>query len=168
MITVAPATVDDLDHVMATERLAGYETLVGRWEREIHEAALVDSHHAYFIARDDDRRIGFAILRGWASPERVTHLKRIAVAEPGRGHGKVLLRRIVEHVFTETDAHRLWLGVFPDNARARRAYEQVGFCAEGIARGSAFFGGVFRDELIMALLRPDWEAQIALPPTRDP
>jgi RimJ/RimL family protein N-acetyltransferase len=155
MITIAPATADNLDYIMATERLAGYEALVGRWEREIHESALVDSHHAYFIARDDDRPIGFAILRGWASPERVTHLKRIAVATPGRGHGKEFLRLIVERVFAETDAHRLWLGVFPDNARARRAYEQVGFCPEGIARGSAFFGGVFRDELIMALLRAD-------------
>jgi RimJ/RimL family protein N-acetyltransferase len=33
----------------------------------------------------------------------------------------------------------------------------VGFQAEGIARGNAFFGGNYRDELVMALLRPDWE-----------
>jgi hypothetical protein len=88
MITVAPATVDDLDYVMATERLAGYETLVGRWERELHEAASVDSHHAYLIARDGDYRIGFAILRGWASPERVTRLKRISVAALAAGMAK--------------------------------------------------------------------------------
>jgi RimJ/RimL family protein N-acetyltransferase len=119
---------------------------------------VADSHHAYFIARDDDRRIGFAILRGWASPERATHLKRIAVSVPGGGDGKAFLRLVVKCVFAETDTHRLWLGVFPHNARARRAYERVGFCAEGIARGSAFFGGLFRDELIMALLRPDWKA----------
>lgn len=158
MITVARASTADLDYVMETERLTGYEALVGRWERKVHEAALADRHHAYFIARDDDRRIGFAILRGWASPERVTHLKRIAVGAPGRGDGKDFLRLIVKRVFAETDTHRLWLGVFPENARARRAYERVGFCAEGVARGSAFFGGVFRDELIMALLRPDWKA----------
>jgi hypothetical protein len=29
---------------------------------------------------------------------------------------------------------------------------------KGVARGSAFFGGVHRDELVMALLRPEWEA----------
>ena len=27
---------------------------------------------------------------------------------------------------------------------------------EGIARGNAFFGGAHRDELLMALLRPEW------------
>jgi hypothetical protein len=55
-----------------------------------------------------------------------------------------------------SDAHRVWLGVFPENERARRAYEAVGFKAEGVARGSAFFGGNYRDELIMAILRTEW------------
>ena len=65
----------------------------------------------------------------------------------------------VDAVFRETDAHRLWLGVFPDNARARRVYEALGFRPEGLARGSASFGGVHRDDLVMALLRPEWAAR---------
>jgi diamine N-acetyltransferase len=69
-----------------------------------------------------------------------------------------LLRAVVDTIFHETDAHRVWLGVFPENARARRTYEAIGFKAEGVARGSAFFGGVHRDELIMAILRPEWPA----------
>ena len=64
----------------------------------------------------------------------------------------------VETIFQNTAAHRIWLGVFPENTRARRAYEAVGFQAEGIARGSAFFGGRHRDEVVMSLLRPDWAA----------
>src|SRR6516165_3696396 len=75
MITLEPAGAADLDYIMATERLPGYEALVGRWERAHHEAAMADDRHAYFIARDDDRCVGFAILRDWASRERVTHLK---------------------------------------------------------------------------------------------
>jgi RimJ/RimL family protein N-acetyltransferase len=70
----------------------------------------------------------------------------------------MFLAGLVDRVFTDTDAHRIWLGVFPDNDPARRAYEATGFKAEGLARGSAFFGGVYRDELIMALLRPEWSA----------
>ena len=50
----------------------------------------------------------------------------------------------------------MWLGVFPENQRARRAYEAVGFKAEGVARGNAFLGGIFHDELIMAILRTEW------------
>ena len=160
-VQLSRAAESDLAYVMATERSPGYDTLVGRWDEPRHRAALVDGRHAYFIARDGADAIGFTILRDWESPERVTLLKRIAVDRPGVGHGQAMLARLVDLVFRETAAHRFWLGVFPDNARARRAYERVGFRAEGVARGSAFFGGMHRDELVMAILRPDWEARRA-------
>jgi len=150
------ATEADLAFIMRTERLEGYESVVGRWDEERHRAAMADPSHAYLIGREDGEPAGFVILRGWASPERVTLIKRIAVVSPGGGRGRRLLARVIDTVFDETDAFRLWLGVFPENSRARRAYEAVGFVAEGIARGAAFFGGVHRDELVMALLRPDW------------
>ena len=147
----------DLAFIMATERAPGFENLVGRWEETRHRAALADGRHAYFIARNGSEPVGFAIVRDWASLERVSLLKRIAVCHPGLGQGRALLAEVVDAAFEETDAWRIWLGVFPENARARRAYEAVGFQAEGVARGCAFFGNVFRDELIMALLRPEWE-----------
>jgi RimJ/RimL family protein N-acetyltransferase len=144
--------------VMAIERTPGFDALVGRWDEARHRAALADGRHAYFIARDGGRPIGFAIVRDWASPERVALVKRIAVARPGLGHGRELLACVVDAVFGETDAWRLWLGVFPENPRARRAYEAAGFRVEGTARGAAFFGGIHRDELVMAMLRPEWKA----------
>jgi len=102
--------------------------------------------------------VGFAILRDWASADQVTLLKRVAVCNPGQRYGRQLLSLVIEAVFQQTDAHRLWLGVFPENLRARRAYEAVGFVAEGIARGSAFFGGIHKDELSMSILRSEWVA----------
>jgi diamine N-acetyltransferase len=120
-----------------------------------------DSNYAYFLARDGENPVGFTIVRDWASPERVTCVKRIAVAAPGQGVGRLLLKSVVGAIFRETDAHRVWLGVFPDNERARRAYQAVGFKAEGVARGNAFFGGVFHDELIMAILKTEWIASQA-------
>jgi RimJ/RimL family protein N-acetyltransferase len=149
---------EDIAFVLATERLPGFEQLVGRWSEGQHRSALSDGRHVYFIARFKSEAIGFAIVRDWASAESVAHIKRVVVSQPGRGHGKALLTELVEIIFQNTDAHRIWLGVFPENTRARRAYEAVGFQAEGIARGSAFFGGRHRDELVMSLLRPDWVA----------
>jgi len=152
-------TDEDIAFVMATERLSGYERLVGRWSEAQHRSALADGRHAYFIARRETEAIGFAIVRDWSSAERIAHIKRIVVCDPGRGDGKALLIKLAQAIFQETDAYRIWLGVFPDNARARRAYEAVGFQVEGLARGNAFFAGEHRDELVMALLRPDWPAQ---------
>jgi diamine N-acetyltransferase len=151
------ATQADIALVMTIERTPGYEHLVGRWNDAQHRSALTDSRHAYLIARDgSERPVGFAIVRDWASPERVTSIKRVAVSRPGQGHGRVLVRQVVDAIFRESNAHRIWLGVFPENIRAQRAYEAAGFRAEGIARGSAFFNGAHRDELVMSLLRPQW------------
>jgi RimJ/RimL family protein N-acetyltransferase len=147
----------DLPFVMQTERLDGYDALVGRWDGPQHEARLADPRYAYFLAEVAGQPVGFAILRDWA--QQATLVQRVAVAAPGRGFGKAMMQKVVDAAFGETDVYRLSIGCFPDNLRARRTYEAVGFVAEGIARGSAFFHGVHRDELILAQLRPDWEAR---------
>jgi RimJ/RimL family protein N-acetyltransferase len=156
-IELRRGNLSDMPFIMATERLPGYDAVVGRWDETYHRDALADRHHAYFVGIAGTEPIGFAILRGWASPEQVTLLKRIAVTRPGAGVGRLMLAKLVDAVFEQTDAWRFWLGVFPENIRAQRAYAAVDFRPEGIARGSAFFGGVHRDELTMAILRPDWE-----------
>jgi RimJ/RimL family protein N-acetyltransferase len=155
-LEIVRAAEADIPFIMEAERLPGYEKLVGRWSEAEHRAALGDDRYAYFIARAASRPIAFAIVRDWASREQVTCIKRIAVARPGEGDGRAFLIRLVDRIFRETEAYRIWLGVFPDNVRACRTYEAVGFKAEGVARGSAFFGGVHRDELVMALLRSEW------------
>ena len=155
---LARGTPADIPFIMATERLPGYDDLVGRWDEARHHAALADPRYAYFVAATAAGPVGFAIVQDWSSPERVAHIRRIAVCRPGRGHGRALLRLIMDLLFSETGTWRLSLGLFPDNLRARRAYEGAGFRAEGISRGSAFFLGVHRDELIMSILRPEWAA----------
>ncbi len=147
--------------IMATERGEGYEALVGSWDEARHRAALADGSHACFVGYEAGEPIGFAILRFWDSPERVTLVRRVAVVRPGQGHGRRLLAAVVNRAFRETQVHRLQIGLFPHNLRARRAYEAVGFKAEGVSRGSAFFHGEHRDELVMSLLRPEWEAGAA-------
>lgn len=159
LLQVKRATADDISFIMATERLPGYEQLVGRWTKSQHRKALADRRHAYFIARLNSEAVGFAIVRDWASPERVAHIKRVVVTQPGRGHGTAFLSKLVAITFRDTDAYRIWLGVFPENIRARRAYVSVGFRAEGVARGQSYFGGVHRDELVMSLLRPEWPSR---------
>ena len=157
-IIIARASKDDVPFIMATERTDGYDAFVGRWDEARHLAALDDRNYAYFIAREAGHPVAFTIVRDWASPERATGVKRIVVSRPGNGVGRRLLRAVVDTIFADTYAHRVWLGVFPENARARSVYEAIGFKAEGVARGSAFFGGVHRDELIMSVLRPEWMA----------
>jgi RimJ/RimL family protein N-acetyltransferase len=156
-VTIARPSVADLGFIMTAERTEGFEKLVGRSDDAWHRSALADPRYAYFLARSDEP-LGFVILRDWNAPEQVTHIKRIVITKPGQGVGKAFLNLILDEVFGTTQAYRLSLGVFPHNLRARRAYEGVGFKSEGVSRGSAFFGGVNHDELVMAMLKPEWRA----------
>ncbi len=159
MITIGPATESDLPFIMRTERLPGYESFIGCSDEAQHRARMANGRCAHFIARHGERPVGFAILRDWNAADGITLLMRIAMAEPNAGYGKAFLRALTDKVFSETPCHRFWLGQFPDNARARHVYEAVGFTAEGIARGNVFLNGRHHDELILAILRPEWEAR---------
>jgi len=170
-LTAAPVklirpTTADIPFIMATERIEGYELLLGRSDEAWHRHALGDARFAYFIGKLGDEPIGFAILRDWAAPEQVTHIKRFAVVRPGQGLGKLFLRAVVDAVFAQTSAYRLSLGLFPENIRARRVYENGRFKVEGISRGSAYFNGVNRDELVMSILRPEWAQRKAVGDSR--
>jgi RimJ/RimL family protein N-acetyltransferase len=156
IVTLRRGSQSDIAFVMATERLEGYGELVGRWEADRNQAAFTDGRHAYFIAVSQGAPVGFAILRDWASAEKVTLVRRVAIVRTGQGLGTAMMRALIAEVFEAIDAYRLWIGVFPDNLRARRAYEAVGFQAEGVARGNALFHGEHRDELILSILRPEW------------
>ena len=158
MISLAHAVGADVPFIMKIERMPGNEAYIARSSETQHRARMSDVRCAHFIARDNDRPVGFAILRDWNSSDGITLLMRIAMAEPGKGHGKAFLRALMHRVFTETPCHRFWLGQFPDNCRARHVYESVGFTAEGIARGNIYLNGKHRDELILSILRPEWEA----------
>ncbi|WP_373414986.1 GNAT family N-acetyltransferase [Ensifer aridi] len=150
------AIANDIAFIMRTERLEGYETLVGRWEKSRHMDNLNDMNYSYIIAETDGAPVGFAILCNWASCRHSLCIVRVAIAERGRGFGKALMRSVTNAAFRETKIHRLWLTCFPENLPARSCYETVGFVAEGVTRGSAFFNNEYRDELKMSLLRPEW------------
>lgn len=158
-LTLRRATEADISFLMRTERLPGYSEMVGRWERDKHLATLADPAFACFVAGDAAGLIGFTIVQGWGSPDGMTLIKRVAVAEPGKGYGKAMLRQVVDLVFAGTGVHRLWIGCFPSNLRARRTYEAIGFVAEGVLRGAVFFQGGHHDELVLSMLRPEWAAR---------
>jgi hypothetical protein len=45
----------------------------------------------------------------------------------------------------------LWLDVYCDNARARRAYQALGFVEEGMQRECVWQGGQFRSPVLMSI-----------------
>ena len=150
-LEIVRASEADIPFIMATERLPGNDGLVGRWERDEHERALADRSNAYFVGFADGTGVGFVIVQHWA--ERATLIKRIIVADRGKKIGRELLSKVIEAIFTQTDASRVWLNVFPHNERAQKAYSALGFRFEDRAK---FPESGESKALLMVLQRLDW------------
>ncbi|MFF3844591.1 GNAT family N-acetyltransferase [Streptomyces sp. NPDC002328] len=106
--------------------------------------------------------VGEVVLHEW-DPDARSCTFRTLLGPRGRdrGLGTEATRLIVGHGFERLGLHRIQLELYGDNARARRAYEKVGFVVEGVRREAAFRGGVWVDEILMALLDREWAALTA-------
>ena len=85
----------------------------------------------------------------------------IFIGEPeewGKGYGTEALRALVDFGFGELRLERIWLEVWTENARARRAYEKAGFALEGTIRNDRYEFGVLTSGDIMSVLRDEWLA----------
>jgi RimJ/RimL family protein N-acetyltransferase len=77
----------------------------------------------------------------------------------GKGYGTAVIKLFVRFLFTRYNLHRIDLATFSENQRAIRSYEKCGFVAEGVRRKAMWTVNGYRDQVMMGLLREDWDAQ---------
>ncbi len=151
------AILADIPFIMACERRPGYQEFVGRWEEPRHREAMADKAYRYFLAEDEVGPRGYFMLLHlelWATS---LYLKRAAMHDTDKGHGRASLSALNDWVFANTGTHRFWLDVAVENARARHLYESLGFVVEGTIREAYLSPDGRRSSSIqMSLLRPDW------------
>ncbi|MGG0657872.1 GNAT family N-acetyltransferase [Rummeliibacillus pycnus] len=93
---------------------------------------------------EEDRKAGFRISMN-------------SIALTGNGYGTEAIKRIIHFVFKELGLNRLQLEVFSHNPRGIRVYEKVGFKKEGVLRQALYYNGTYSDEIIMGMLKSDFE-----------
>jgi RimJ/RimL family protein N-acetyltransferase len=106
------------------------------------------------IRRRDDRHIGEAVLNVLDIDNACMNF-RIALFGDGvlgRGLGTQATEAVVTYGFETVGLHRIELGVYDFNARARRCYEKVGFTCEGLRREALCWEGQWYDEILMSIL----------------
>ncbi len=122
--------------------------------------AQVDRLDLAVVDRSTDRCIGEAVLNDLSPPDATCNF-RILLGPDGRdrGFGSEATRLMVDHAFATTNLHRIELDVIGFNPRALRVYERAGFVIEGRRRDAFTFDGRRYDDIIMSVLRPEWEFQ---------
>lgn len=69
----------------------------------------------------------------------------------GRGLGEAACRAMIQHAFEKLGLQRVHLMVLPENERAIRLYERLGFTRDGVHPAAVVKDGVSRDLLAMSV-----------------
>ncbi|MFI7114369.1 GNAT family N-acetyltransferase [Nonomuraea sp. NPDC050227] len=77
----------------------------------------------------------------------------------GKGYGTEAIELVLGHAFATTPLHRVGLGVFTFNDRARHVYKKIGFVEEGVQRDTLLWEGEWHDSVTMSVLRPEWQSR---------
>jgi RimJ/RimL family protein N-acetyltransferase len=151
------ATLDDIPAMLALERTPMAREFVGQWSEERHRATLSGGDVRYYVSETEWGEIqAYAILRGIQESSRAIELKRLVVAVPERGIGRSVLKELMRIAFRELGAHRMFLDVYDDNARARHLYESLGFQYEGVMREAAQRDGHWCNLRLMSILESEY------------
>lgn len=83
----------------------------------------------------------------------------LGAAHRGRGHGRDVVRVLLDYSFNKRNLHRVQLDVLASNEAGLRAYLASGFVEEGRLRDAAYVNGGFEDLVVMSVLRSEWLAE---------
>jgi ribosomal-protein-alanine N-acetyltransferase len=81
----------------------------------------------------------------------------------GRGLMKEALKEILRYSFDVLAINRIEAFILFENARSIKTLERLGFTREGVLCQHRLFCGRFRDDIMMALLKQDWERNTVRP-----
>lgn len=131
-------------------------------ERFLDELPTVPNERYHFAVEriDGDELVGRAALWTGGLPHRYGSFGLyLFEGERGQGYGTDTIRLLLEFGFRGLNLHRIGLDVRADNARAKALYERLGFVTEVVQREQIVVDGSHQDEILMGMLRREWEAR---------
>ncbi len=78
--------------------------------------------------------------------------------EWGKGYATEARMLALKFAFEERNLHRIMAIILEDNIPSIRMHENCGFRREGVLRDSVYKSGKYHNQIIMGLLREDFEA----------
>jgi ribosomal-protein-alanine N-acetyltransferase len=130
------------------------------WQPHYFDGSQPDRGRCFTIEADG-RPIGMVAYNRVDTVDRCTDID-IVIGDPAyrdRGYGTDAIRVFLGFLFDTVGLHRVWLGTYDHNARARRAYEKCGFRREGVTRQSSWVDGRWVDDVIYGILEHEFRGR---------
>lgn len=119
-----------------------------------------DEGYSFFIFdRQSDTLVGGLGLSNLRRGVAQTATLGYWVGQPfaRRGFVSAATRLVLDFSFGHLGLHRVEAACLPTNAASRGLLEKVGFTHEGYARGYLRIDGAWRDHVLYAMLREEWQ-----------
>ena len=147
------------------DHFAGHPFDVSREQEEAWFDKSVNSNEslaAYAIELiDSGQFVGITFLKNINNINRQAEFAILVDQEQaGKGFGKEACFKTLKIAFEDLNLHRVFLKVRKDNLAAIRIYEACGFKIEGELRDDVFKNDSFKDQFIMAILKPEFSGKL--------
>ncbi len=119
---------EERTHALWCANLIQFPIEKDNFERVMQETAERFEDSPYVATSDKGELIGFFCYS--VNTDSNEGMLKFVMNNPqyrGKGYGKEMLRLAVKYAFEITNAQAVQLNVFPENERAKKCYESVGF-----------------------------------------
>ncbi len=108
--------------------------------------------------KENDEYIGNVYLTDidWINRNAQFHVFIGQESSRGKGIGTEATNSMLEYAFKERNLHRVFIYCLADNAEVIHMNEKCGLVREGILRQSVYRGGVYKDLLMMSILKKEY------------
>ena len=168
-VRLRPITLDDCTIVEANQptpddlySFYGF-TQPGRWRRLVESGELhpkAGDLTGRLAVEADGEYIGFVswhpVDYGPIPAPAVNFGIGLIPSARGKGHGTEAQRQLIAYLFDYTTVNRVEASTDVENLAEQRSLEKAGLVREGICRGSHFRAGEYRDMVVYATVRADF------------
>jgi ribosomal protein S18 acetylase RimI-like enzyme len=122
-----PTREADLPFVRELEQNPENTPFISQWTTEQHADAIRRSDREHWIIESDNGPLGYVIAYDLKAQDSGVYVKRTVVSRKGAGLGRAAMAEFLNHAYRDLGTDYVWLAVRPENERAQRSYQALGF-----------------------------------------
>lgn len=128
-------------------------------QEEWYEKQKYNLENQRFIIEYEGDAIGLATLTDidWKNRKATHGLKLYGKNIKGRGFGTDTVQTIMKYAFEELQLNKLCASILQTNIPSQKMFEKCGWKIEGISRESVFKNNKYIDEIIIGILKEEYE-----------
>lgn len=110
------------------------------------------------VLKEEDRHIGNIKLGPIQWIHRLADIGLLIGEKDcwGQGYATEAIQLFSDYAFNVLNLHKVTAGCYAPNEGSARAFRKAGFAVEGIRKDQFYSNGAYVDEILLGLIRPDW------------